>query len=85
MLNRYFIAVYTNQVKDYCDEVFFSNLYKVSRSEPVFIIDNTVGDSYYRKLQTCLRNMDIAISICSTWMFQNIQGKVGFNEMFVRR
>lgn len=51
MINRYFIAVYTNQVKDYCDEVFFSNLYKVSRGEPVFVIDNTNGDGYYRKLK----------------------------------
>lgn len=50
MLNRYFIAVYTNQVKDYCDEVFFSNLYKVSRGEPVYVIDNTSGDGYTRKL-----------------------------------
>jgi hypothetical protein len=53
--NKYFIAVYTNIVKDYCEEQFFSNLFIISRGEPVFVIDNTLGDSYYNKLQWVFR------------------------------
>ncbi|MCO5947146.1 hypothetical protein [Mucilaginibacter flavidus] len=52
---KYFIAVYTNEVKDYCDEVFFSNLFEVSAGQPVFVVDNTIGDSYFNKLQTSFK------------------------------
>ncbi len=51
MKDNYFIAVYTNKVKDYCDEVFFTNLYSLSQGEPVYIIDNTSGKNYCTALQ----------------------------------
>ena len=51
MSNKYFIAVYTNEVNDYCDEVFFDNLFCVSHGEQVQVIDNSIGDTYYVKLQ----------------------------------
>jgi len=51
MENNYFIAVYTNEVKDYCDEQFFNNLHIVSRDQPVFVVDNTRGKSYFNKLK----------------------------------
>jgi len=57
MEHKYFIAVYTNEVKDYCDHQFFNNLYQISRGLPVFIVDNTIGDAYYNRLQNgCLQN-----------------------------
>lgn len=51
----YFIAVYTNQVKDYCDEEFFSNLHTVSRGAPVHVVDNTSGHAYYQVLNQLFR------------------------------
>lgn len=50
MEHKYFIAVYTNEVKDYCDEEFFDNLYSLSGGEPVFVLDNTIEINYYNKL-----------------------------------
>jgi len=60
MENKYFIAIYTNVVKDYCDHQFFNNLYQLSRSQPVFIADNTNGNSYYTRLQNGCRQNDFA-------------------------
>lgn len=51
MKNKYFIAVYTNEVKDYCDERFFQNVYMLSMGEQVVVIDNTTGKDYYNKLE----------------------------------
>ena len=51
MSNKFFIAVYTNEVKDYCDIVFFENLFLLSRGEPVFVADNTIEARYSEKLQ----------------------------------
>ena len=52
MRNKFFIVVYTNEVKDYCDTIFFENLFLVSEGEPVFVVDNTIGEGYYNKLQS---------------------------------
>lgn len=52
----YFIAVYTNQVKNYCDKQFFSNLHTLSGGAPVHVIDNTTGDAYYHALNQLFRN-----------------------------
>jgi hypothetical protein len=49
---KYFIAVYTNEAKNYCDHQFFTNLYTLSRGQPIFVVDNSVGNIYYNKLQT---------------------------------
>ena len=51
MESKFFIAVYTNEVKDYCDVEFFDNLHSVSKGEPVYIIDNTIESRYYQKLR----------------------------------
>jgi len=51
MENKFFIAVYTNEVKDYCDAEFFGNLHSISGGEPVFIIDNTINPIYCKKLR----------------------------------
>jgi hypothetical protein len=57
MKYRYFIAVYTNQVKDYCDHQFFTNLYQLSNGQDVFIVDNTIGTAYYdRLINGCTQN-----------------------------
>ena len=45
----YFIAVYTNKVKDYCDKKFFDRLRKVGGD--IFVVDNTPGLDYTKKLQ----------------------------------
>lgn len=46
----YFIAIYTNIIKDYCDEKFFSRIYELSCGNPVHIVDNSYGTEYYDKL-----------------------------------
>ena len=51
MKDKFFIAVYTNQVKDYADGPFFDNLFLLSKGEPVFIEDNTIGTQYYDNLK----------------------------------
>lgn len=50
-MNDYFIAIYTNQVKDYCDENFFNNVFLLSKGNPVHVVDNTIGNQYYEKLK----------------------------------
>ncbi len=52
--DKYFIAVYTNQVKDYCDEEFFEALFKASKNNQIHIVDNTIGGEYYCKLNDLL-------------------------------
>ena len=51
MEKNYFIAVYTNEVKDYCDAKFFDNLHSISRGQPAYVIDNTIEITYYNKLK----------------------------------
>jgi hypothetical protein len=52
---KYFIAVYTNEVKDYCDHPFFMNLSQLSCGQPVFVVDNTIGAAYFTRLQNGCR------------------------------
>lgn len=49
--NNFFIAVYTNECKDYCDEEFFENLLKLKNNNYLGIVDNTIGDNYFKKLR----------------------------------
>lgn len=49
---RFFIATYTNRVKDYCDTEFFSNLHKLSKGHPVMVVDNTLDDTYTERIAT---------------------------------
>lgn len=46
---KYFIAAYTNEVKDYCDKKFFTRLHTLSKNCPVHIVDNTEEQDYYNK------------------------------------
>ena len=48
--NKYFIAVYTNECKDYCDEKFFGNLLKIKGDNYLSVVDNTKGDKYFKRL-----------------------------------
>lgn len=49
---KHFIAVYTNKIKEYCDDIFFKRLLQIKGNNPVFVIDNTLGTEYYSKLKT---------------------------------
>jgi hypothetical protein len=49
--NKFFIAIYTNEVKNYCDERFFENLHALSQNEPVFVVDNTIAPGYSQFLR----------------------------------
>lgn len=49
--NNFFIAVYTNECKDYCDEEFFENLLKLKNNNYLGIVDNTIGNDYFKKLR----------------------------------
>ena len=51
MRDKFFTAVYTNGVKDYCDIPFFENLFLLTGDAPVYIADNTFGTGYYNKLE----------------------------------
>jgi len=51
MKHKFFTAVYTNEVKDYCDIPFFENLFLITGDAPVLIADNTGGTGYHNKLQ----------------------------------
>lgn len=44
---EYFIAVYTNQCKDYCDELFFNNLKQLAKEATICIVDNSNDNGKY--------------------------------------
>jgi hypothetical protein len=46
---RYFIAVYTNKVKAYCDREFFMRTKQLPRTE-LHVVDNTIDMDYYNHL-----------------------------------
>lgn len=54
-MSKYFIGVYTNACKDYCDQTFFNQLAEITRRQDaiVSIVDNTdqLKDQYYVRLQ----------------------------------
>lgn len=58
MDNQYFIAIYTNKVKEYCDEKFFERVYALSKGNPVHVVDNTIGDTYFNKLRELCKSYD---------------------------
>lgn len=62
--NDYFIAVYTNSVKDYCDEQFFQRILGLKGKNYLGIVDNSKGDKYMKRLRTlaptaAIRHLDI--------------------------
>src|SRR5436305_201787 len=56
MEHKFFTAVYTNEVKDYCEKPFFENLFLITGDAPVFVTDNTIGTGYHNKLQKYFLN-----------------------------
>ena len=52
----YFIAVYTNKVKDYCDKKFFDRLQQTGGD--IFVADNTPNMQYTNKLRKMGLNVD---------------------------
>jgi hypothetical protein len=49
-MSKYFIAVYTNKVKSYCDGQFFARLDEIKGDNYIGIVDNTVGNDYLKRL-----------------------------------
>jgi hypothetical protein len=48
---KYFVAVYTNRIKQYCDERFFRNLGKLTETDfRLSICDNSLGQEYCDRL-----------------------------------
>lgn len=50
MKNKYFIAIYTHECKDYCDKKFFAWIHYICEGNPVYIVDNSKGYNYLTRL-----------------------------------
>src|SRR5262249_28402768 len=46
----FFIAVYTHQVKSYCDRLFFRRLHTIAGQNSVHVVDNSPDDTYTKQL-----------------------------------
>ena len=54
-MSKYFIAVYTNEVKQYCDRKFFTALNNLSyMDKELHIVDNSSTTSYFEQLNKLL-------------------------------
>lgn len=51
MERNYFISIYTNQIKKYCDDIFFKRVNEVSKGNPVCIVDNSETSDYLETLR----------------------------------
>lgn len=52
MEKKYFIAVYTNKVKEYCDDKFFTNLCNLSyTNKEIHVVDNSDDKTYLDALK----------------------------------
>lgn len=50
-MNKYFLAVYTNEVKQYADEIFFKYLGNLTYpGQSLHVIDNSLETEYYDRL-----------------------------------
>lgn len=59
---KFYICSYTNKVKEYCDQAFLYNLFKVAKDNPVFIVDNTLDKGEYtKKLRSLSKNSNFGI------------------------
>lgn len=58
MENKFFICTYTAQCKDYCDEKFFSQVFRASMGNPVHVVDNTIGNEYVEELASMFEHYD---------------------------
>lgn len=51
-MNKYFIAIYTNEVKSYADEPLFKRMGELTYPDKTLnVIDNSLGKQYYYRLQ----------------------------------
>lgn len=76
-MSKYFIAVYTNACKDYCDRQFFTRLGELQGDNLVNVIDNTDWEKY--------RYKDILRPLCNetvkNFKFENVRiTGVGFSD-----
>lgn len=60
---KYFIAVYTNKVKEYCDKEFFKRIGEISGDNLVAIVDNSVGWDYYNTLKQIINDSGVSNSL----------------------
>lgn len=52
---KFFVAIYTNECKAYCDKEFFSRIVRLSHSDhEVHVVDNSLDIEYFEKLITML-------------------------------
>lgn len=57
MSKDYFIAIYTNKVKDYCDKEFFARINELKGDAHVSVVDNTIGKEYHKRLTKMGQNV----------------------------
>jgi hypothetical protein len=91
----FFIAIYTNQCKNYCDQQFFKNLFQSDIGDAgVHIVDNSIDEEYIKSLQNLIsplsQNCSIDHIIVSredkqTLFLRNVTESVNFlRDMFLR-
>jgi hypothetical protein len=91
----FFIAIYTNQCKNYCDQQFFKNLFQSDIGDAgVHIVDNSIDEEYVKSLQNLIsplsQNCSIDHIIVSredkqTLFLRNVTESVNFlRDMFLK-
>jgi len=61
-MSKFFIAVYTHEVKSYCDVEFFTNILKfTSKDYALHIVDNTEHEGYANKLKNICDNLCLKV------------------------
>lgn len=85
----FFIAVYTNECKSYCDIEFFNNLIPSIENANLQIIDNSIDFSYAIKLkekiihkQIPIHHIDIPRNDLSTLFLRNVTESVNVLRYF---
>lgn len=63
--SEFFIAVYTNECKSYCDERFYKRLREITdgRDCQVHIVDNSLDESYFKKLQKMMIELEFTCPV----------------------
>jgi hypothetical protein len=89
MFEDVFIAVYTNECKSYCDELFFNNLLNSNiGNASVNVVDNSVSSDYYNKLKQYninLYHIDVDREDKRTLFLRNVTESVLFlRDIFLK-
>lgn len=78
MRSKVFLAIYTHEVKEYCDEQFFKNISMLSSMvDTVSIVDNSPTTSYLERIKSLCESYNIKASFHhekvenSPYRFQN--------------